>query len=232
MPKRTRQHILETNSRIEFSRILPKDWVFRDVNPDYGIDGIVEVFDETGNASGGCFLVQLKATDEKLITKALRIVLKTDTGEYYKNIVLPVLVVLFHSDSKRIYARFFDKHIKIPENQKTFTFELSGNDYWGDKLVETVHNKLSFLKSVTDSAFRNKLIEEYYKYQLLSNFDAHSNQNNEVKLKKGCRVKHDVFGEGVVESVTEYYLFAKFDKDSMSRKFLPCSFSEFIATKK
>lgn len=228
MPKRTRQHILETDSRNEFSQILPNNWIFRDITPDYGIDGIVEVFDETGNASGGIFLVQLKATDEKLLDKALSVVLKTDTGEYYKNIILPVLIVLFHSNTKTIYANFFDKKTEIPKNQKTFTFNLSIYDSWDNDLIKIVNDELSKIKSATDIGIRHKLIEEYYKYKQQENLEIYSNdKNNDMEIEVGSRVNHYVFGEGIVEQITDCYMFARFDEDTTTRKFLPCSFREF-----
>lgn len=228
MPKRTRHHELETESRCSFSSVIPKNWLFRDVTPDYGIDGIVEVFEENGNASGGIFLVQLKATDEGKLNKALNVVLKTDSGQYYKNILLPVLIVLFHSKSNKIFARFFDKHIEIPKNQKSFTFVISEKDLWNNNLIEKANEHLSRTKSAMDTGLREKLIEEYYKYESTYWPDEEKKEKRNVSnIKNGCRVKHYVFGEGVVEDITDYYLFVKFDKDTMTRKFNPGSIREF-----
>ncbi len=38
--------------------------VFREANPDYGIEGQIEVFDQDNKATGLMFLVQLKGTDQ------------------------------------------------------------------------------------------------------------------------------------------------------------------------
>ena len=62
MPKRPRQHELEDLSRTAF-RALVQPWVFRDKNPDYGIDAEVEIFDISRKATGDLFLVQLKAIE-------------------------------------------------------------------------------------------------------------------------------------------------------------------------
>ena len=134
----------------------------------------------------------------------------------------------FHSETKTIYARFFDKEAEIPKNQKTFTLYLSRNDSWKDSLVKYIRNMLSKTKSATDLGLRHKAIDEYYKYQSLGiRYVYPKDEKDETKIVKGGRVKHYVFGEGVVENITSNYMFAKFDKDTMSRKFLPRSFREF-----
>lgn len=41
MPKRTREHKLENESRKAFEGVIPSDWVYRQLPADYGIDGEV-----------------------------------------------------------------------------------------------------------------------------------------------------------------------------------------------
>lgn len=60
---RTRNHLLEEESRDFLKKSLPKVWVYRDKGGDYGIDCEVEVFDDQGRPTGLVFWVQLKATD-------------------------------------------------------------------------------------------------------------------------------------------------------------------------
>ena len=45
LPKRHRNHQLETESVREFQSLLPSTWVYRTPTDDYGIDGEVEIFD-------------------------------------------------------------------------------------------------------------------------------------------------------------------------------------------
>lgn len=73
MPKRTREHILKDESRKHFNDLLPDNWVVRTPAPDYGIDGEVEIFSKDGSPTGLMFFVQLKATDQKNLSKALKI---------------------------------------------------------------------------------------------------------------------------------------------------------------
>lgn len=65
MPSRVRNHVLETLSRDELSRLIsgPLGWVVRDVAIDYGIDVNVEIFDDRGEATGLTFKVQLEGME-------------------------------------------------------------------------------------------------------------------------------------------------------------------------
>ncbi len=99
MPSRPRSHQLEDESKRQFASILPSAWVFRGANPDYGIDGQIEVFDRNNKATGLMFLVQLKGTDEAHLKDALAIQFKLDTLTYYRKLDLPVMIVLYHSQT-------------------------------------------------------------------------------------------------------------------------------------
>ena len=107
MPQRPRSHQLETESQQAFVSSLPSRWVYRPINPDYGLDGLVELFDESGKAQGDFFFVQLKSSDKNELSEALAIRIRRDTAEYYRSLALPVLVVVFHSPSKKLFARWF-----------------------------------------------------------------------------------------------------------------------------
>jgi hypothetical protein len=62
MPKQPKKHQIEEISINEFKRLLPREWVYREKDKDYGIDGEVEIF-TNGIATGCIFYIQLKATD-------------------------------------------------------------------------------------------------------------------------------------------------------------------------
>ena len=79
MPSRPRSHQLETESKREFALVIPSRWVFREANPDYGIDGQIEVFDQDNKATGLMFLVQLTGTDQPDLNDALSIQFKLQT---------------------------------------------------------------------------------------------------------------------------------------------------------
>ena len=97
MPKRPRQHQLETESRVAFQHALPSGWVYRDLQQDYGIDAEVEVFDVDGLATGTKFSVQLKATDQANIREALRLHFPEAKCNYFASQDTPVLIVRYHA---------------------------------------------------------------------------------------------------------------------------------------
>ncbi|MGI9281651.1 MAG: DUF4365 domain-containing protein [Endozoicomonas sp.] len=79
LPKRHRTHQLEAESVLEIQNAIPSTWVYRTPEYDYGIDGEVEIFDDEGIATGNKFLVQLKATDQEKLSKALKLRLRIET---------------------------------------------------------------------------------------------------------------------------------------------------------
>jgi tetratricopeptide (TPR) repeat protein len=113
VPQRPRSHQVADESRRAFERALPSHWVFRPQQPDYGIDGEVEVFDESGASTGLRFYVQLKATDGT--AEQARLVRVTrEVGRYYSALDLPVLIVSYHAPTGTLYARWFQE-INPPE---------------------------------------------------------------------------------------------------------------------
>src|SRR4030043_1323937 len=100
MVKRPRSHQLEDESWRALSNSIPNQWVLRKPQPDYGIDGEVEIFDESGSSTGLLFFVQLKGTDTKEKAKALSCRMQLKTLRYYKSLLLPVLLIRYHSPSK------------------------------------------------------------------------------------------------------------------------------------
>ena len=134
MPKRPRQHQLETASRNAFRAAVPDRWVVRDLDQDYGIDQEVEIFDAKGQATGGKFLVQLKATDEPDVEKALRFPIKLDKGDYYDSLDLPVLLVKYHAPSKKLFVRWFHSldAFYASRGRTQLTFRLSEENEWTD----------------------------------------------------------------------------------------------------
>ncbi len=128
-----------------FEAALPKGWVYRLTSPDYGIDGEVEVFKD-GRSLGLLFKVQLKATDESDLDRALRVPIRSETIEYWRTLQLPVLVVRYQAPTKRLYVRWFhtlDLYYGR-RGKRTVTFRLSPADMWtadsADRVVATLQS--------------------------------------------------------------------------------------------
>ena len=129
MTRRPRSHELEAESRLAFSASLPSAWVFRDLTPDYGLDGIVEVFNEQGLATGHLFFVQLKATDQTAAAPRVRLPLRL--LDYYTTLVLPVLLVVFHAPTSALYARWIGDNSPPPLRELgSLTIRMCAEDHW------------------------------------------------------------------------------------------------------
>jgi Domain of unknown function (DUF4365) len=78
----------------------------RHADPDYGIDGQVEVFDENNKATGLMFLIQLKATDALDLSNALSVQFRLDTLAYYRKLDLPVMIVLWSAALRQVFWQY------------------------------------------------------------------------------------------------------------------------------
>ncbi len=153
MPKRPKQHQVEDLSVVAFRKILPREWVYRDKDKDYGIDGEVEIFDENDTATGIIFYVQLKATDSESETSQKRVKLRNEAINYYKALELPVLIVRYISESEEIYFRWahtIDRY-KQKENAKTYSFAMSEENLWDEDTAKSLYEFLLKLR-----VFKNK----------------------------------------------------------------------------
>ncbi len=108
MPLRPRQHELEDASRRAFETFLPDRLVYRSLSHDYGIDGEVEEF-EDGSATGLRFYVQLKATDETDLDKALKVPVKLSSASYFRAQPIPLLMVRYVAATRTLYGRWFHR---------------------------------------------------------------------------------------------------------------------------
>jgi tetratricopeptide (TPR) repeat protein len=143
MPQRPRSHQLEEESARAFRAALPTQWVIRKVDPDYGIDCAVEIFDADGRATALSFSVQLKGTDEPDLAAALGGVrFRRETAEYYREQTLPVLIVRYHAPTGRLFARWFhayNPHIArrgLAAGAQSVRFQFYENDEVGADFTE------------------------------------------------------------------------------------------------
>lgn len=114
MPLRPRAHTIEEESEQRFRRAIPLEWVIRKLDPDYGIDLTVEIFDEMGHSTPFSF--------------------------HYWSLPIPILIVRYHSPSEQLYARWFHAYNPLvaarpdadadAEPSKTVGFVFTGQDAW------------------------------------------------------------------------------------------------------
>lgn len=134
MPRRTREHELAEESERAFATALGSSMKFYARQQiEYGIDGDVEHFDDQGRTTGLHFFVQLKATDERDVAKALARTISIATASYYRQASMPMLMVRYHAPSGRLYARWFHQYEPHyhPRGSKTLTFRWRASDLFG-----------------------------------------------------------------------------------------------------
>ena len=217
---------MEVQSRLAFETALPQDWVFRSINPDYGIDGLVEVFSKYGSATGDMFFVQLKSTSLNPAEAALKVRLKSGKAAYYSCLPIPLLMVSYHCVSKEMYVKFYaqGQHEELDGARDTFYFHFSRSDLWSNKVPDLILDYLMHHKSTIIDSNRRSRIEKYY----LGDREFFPEAKG-TRLMDGMRVEHSVFGEGVVENGNDNYVWVKFDGDKYSRQFYRTSSHEFRA---
>lgn len=101
LPKRPASHIIGNLAEALVERaITARGWVYRrlEKDKDYGIDGEVEVFSQSGHATGIIFKVQVKGS-RKILRK---ITLKQSTENYLSVSPLPVFFFVVEVDSGAI----------------------------------------------------------------------------------------------------------------------------------
>jgi len=150
MPIRIDQHQLEDISRAKFQLLLPRKWVFRDKDKDYGIDGEVELFDKNNKAQGDIFWVQLKATESKKNSTIMNVDLSIETLKYYKTLPVPVLLVRYSDYDESFFIKWINNvdffHSK--PNAKTLRIKLTEKDRWTKTSINNIEERLSNLRKL------------------------------------------------------------------------------------
>lgn len=155
MPQRPKQHRLEDLSRVKFQTVLPERWVYRDKDKDYGIDGEIELFDESDKAQGYLFYAQLKATESNKESTILNVDFNIDTLKYYKQLDVPVILVRYSKSNDCIYVKWLYKIdlFFAKKGAKTFRVHLSENDKWTDETPQRIEQRLINLKKLKSGYF-------------------------------------------------------------------------------
>lgn len=124
-PQRVRSHILEEESLLAFKAALP-DWKKGDISSnDYGKDGIVEITEKkSGFITNKEFYFQLKGTD----SLKLNIRLKIATYNYLKESKIPALLVLYQSQTKKIFCKWIHNIFLPKKTGETITINLNPED--------------------------------------------------------------------------------------------------------
>lgn len=132
MPKRTSEHIVETESTSILRGLIVNEAMFRELSEkDYGIDGVIEFFNSDGSLLGDDVLVQIKGSRNVTLRNGFVKTpsISTETVKYWtlkKQSVFILLVdvsagVVYFEDVKSL-ARYSSEKINT---QKSITFSIS-----------------------------------------------------------------------------------------------------------
>lgn len=106
-PKRIKTHISESKSFDIVSKVLPKEWIIREMTErDYGIDLYVEIVKEDGLITGDLVALQVKSTDDIKFSKDDKFRLsgiKRSNLNYWVGLPVPVFVLLVNLSSEVVY---------------------------------------------------------------------------------------------------------------------------------
>lgn len=91
---------------------------------DFGLDYRVEAVSD-GKLKGCEFYVQLKGMETIEKRSTISVPLSTSTLRYWRNKLLPILIVVADCRKRVAYFEWFDKTLKIEDDQKTQTIHVS-----------------------------------------------------------------------------------------------------------
>ncbi len=164
--KRPKQHIIETSSKKAFESLLPDKWVIRPLLPDYGIDYIVELF-EDNKSTGKFFYVQLKGTNQRIHNNQVKISLRTSSLEYYQTLPLPILFVVYSTRVKKFWGIWINEYLRtreIRKNQSTLQLTFDNSHIINKEFIESIDTKfcLEIHKKISIAHYSDHEIGELY----------------------------------------------------------------------
>src|SRR5690606_14262783 len=148
MAKRTRNHILEDESRLFFKKSLPDIWVCRDKTDDYGIDCEVEIFDKNGNTTGLVFWVQLKGTDEEDEKLIKKVNFNKDKIKQFIGYDIPVLILRYSSLKKNQYYKWAKNIAVNKKDTKSFDVKFYESELWSERTNDNIKSYLENQKFI------------------------------------------------------------------------------------
>ena len=222
-PKRTDQHLAESESwKILLSK-APKNWIVRELSErDYGIDAYIEIASTKGDITGELCSIQLKGSktiDWREMSANFSI--KMPTVNYWMGLPVPVFMVWTDNTERRAFfapvksqvREKYDKYL----TQKTLGFEFLQPLELGTELGLASFPAL-YLREKYNNQFRSNLREvlincyEYCEFmQEYQNRDAHLGMEPEEEMRvqhlySTCRLLAELLGvKWEIASMNEIY---------------------------
>jgi len=101
-PKRPISHVIGDQAVLVLRNSLPKEWIYREANNDYGIDGEIEVVKADGTVTGALCKVQVKGTNSDVKLLKYGISVSINTVRYWLALPLPTIIVRIIDNPKEV----------------------------------------------------------------------------------------------------------------------------------
>lgn len=161
LPKRPISHVIGDQAVLVLRNSLPKEWIYREVNNDYGIDGEIEVVKADGTVTGALCKVQVKGTNSHVKLLKYGISVSTDTVRYWLALPLPTIIVRIINNPKKVLwisvrkylleAGLIDILYSTPKKKIRFTFkdahDLPQTIKELEELITENQNMINYFKS-------------------------------------------------------------------------------------
>lgn len=109
--RRPKSHVLEYESELALRNQLPKEWILRKKDPDYGIDLEVEIV-EKERVTNKVLWLQIKAKEcIKPEAKSVSYQMKTKHLKYYESCSIPVIILFYIKSQNLFYYLFIQRFI-------------------------------------------------------------------------------------------------------------------------
>jgi hypothetical protein len=102
LPRRPISHVIGYQAVLALKNSLPKGWIYRELNIDYGIDGEIEVVNSDGNVTGALCKVQVKGTNSHVKLLKYGISVSANTVRYWLALPLPIIIVRIINNPKEV----------------------------------------------------------------------------------------------------------------------------------
>lgn len=227
--KRTESHILEDESRRKFEDALPRNWVLRKQDPDYGHDYDVQVFDSEAPTPFH-FYVQLKATNtEKISKNGIPLIFETKYFKLYNQGPFPVMICLYIKKINKLFYLWTDDYLNKLDlkSYKDINLQNYKTIYLKKEIIDKNHKQLEMeIKRLNYFRNPNFLINDIFDIHLYIAPKSIKNQELFKKLQLFFYSKYNVgffrlfLSENIKESnlilnLTKQVSIIKYDGESL-----------------
>ena len=121
VPRRTREHVIASQSHNYVEKFIIDKGHTVERPTDYGIDVLMNTFDEDGYVENGDIYLQLKASDELSYSKDgsfIALEIEAKHYNYWKDQPMPVFLILYDAKSARAYWLYVKEYLSAGSGKR------------------------------------------------------------------------------------------------------------------